>query len=764
MASSPLLQSRALGPGQLVTIAALALALALLPPRGSGAAGPGAAWLALVTTLALATGALAGGARLAAIDGGALRAPNGARAELRGDVASVPRRDDGKVDVEVAAQAGRVLVSAPEPVPELRVGDEVEAAGVMAEPEDWQLPWLRRRGIAMVLRAGAIDPTGGRRGGVQGRLDSVRNRAEAALEKGMPELEAALARGFVLGQDDSVDPGTRTDFKRSGLAHILAVSGQNVVLLCILAWPLLALVGLTLRARLICLIVLVALYVPLAGAAPSIQRAGVMGIAGIAAALAGRPAVRWYVVLVAATATLAVNPRTSGDIGWQLSFAAVIGIILWTARLTPLLAGSSRRGSPRHAVAEGAAVTIAATVATAPLMAAHFDSFSLASLPANLLALPAVAPAMWLGMLSAIAGQVPGLPVEPLNAVNALLVGYVAQVAHWLAAPGWALVGVRLNGPGAVAAAYALLAATMALLLGWGERRRGMSVLKAEMGSPELAPGARRRRAGLAIGGIAVLLATIALVALRGRDPAGSGAAGLRVEVIDVGQGDSILLDPPKGEPVLIDAGPEDAAVAEHLRSEGVGSLAAAIATHDQSDHAGGIPGVLATLNVERFGYAMAGDALRGAAAAAGSEPLPLAEGDELRSGALHLEVLWPPRELLGSGGDPNETSLVLLAEWRHFSMLLTGDAESDAVPYDPGPVDVLKLAHHGSEDAGLSSLLEGTVPKLAVISVGEGNSYGHPTAEALGELRGHGVPAMRTDLDGDIEIRVSSRGWGVTG
>ncbi len=135
-----------------------------------------------------------------------------------------------------------------------------------------------------------------------------------------------------------------------------------------------------------------------------------MGAAGLLAALAERPASRWYALLLAAGLTLALNPRAAGDVGWQLSFAAVAGILLWTGRLAALVAGDAASGLARRAVAEGVAVTVAATLATAPLMAHHFDSLSLAALPANLLALPAVAPAMWLGMLSATAAQLPARP------------------------------------------------------------------------------------------------------------------------------------------------------------------------------------------------------------------------------------------------------------------------------------------------------------------------------------------------------------------
>ena len=186
----------------------------------------------------------------------------------------------------------------------------------------------------------------GRRGGFSGWIDGIRERAEEALGRGMPEREAALARGFVLGEDDRIDHETRDDFQRSNLTHLLAVSGENVILLCVLAWPLLALFGLPLRARLIGALCLVAIYVPVTGAGPSIQRAGVMGAAGLIAALADRPRSRWYAVLLAAAITLAVNPRADGDVGWQLSFAAVIGIMLWARRLARLLSGPGTADPP----------------------------------------------------------------------------------------------------------------------------------------------------------------------------------------------------------------------------------------------------------------------------------------------------------------------------------------------------------------------------------------------------------------------------------
>ena len=725
-----------------------AIALVALRPRKADAMGWWA-WLVVIALVACLTGLLVGGARLEAIDRGALHAHPGERVRVDGFVAGVPRRNGSEIGMRVDSPEGRVLVVAPEPLGDLPVGSEIGAEGTLETPEPWRAAYLRRQGIAMTLRTDRIESRPGRRGGLTGWIDQVRERAEQALGHGMPEREAALARGFVLGEDDRIDQRTREDFQRSNLTHLLAVSGENVILLCVLAWPLLALLGLTLRARLVGALCLIAIYVPVTGAGPSIQRAGVMGAAGLIAALADRPRSRWYAVLLAAAITLAINPRADGDVGWQLSFAAVIGIMLWARRLAAAIGGGTDRSSARRALAEAVAVTASATVATAPLMAEAFDQFSPAALPANVLAAPAVAPAMWLGMLTGIGGQLPLLPVEPLNWIDSLCLAYIAQIAHWLAAPKWALLTVHLRTIWSVAGAYAVLLVTMELLLSWLRRRDGRGFTIGVLAWPSVV--------------VAAAVAVILLWPFGSHGLPSPPARDLVVRVLDVGQGDSILLQPPGAEPVLVDTGPPDDGMADRLHELGIDRLAAIVISHDQSDHAGDLGELLGAVHVERVVYGAADVRLHRAALAADAEPYRLSEGRELDSGGLHLRVLWPPRELLGtSGEDPNLLCLVLVARWRHFSMLLTGDAEAESVPMDPGPIDVLKVAHHGSEDAGLGELLDRSVPKLAVISVGAGNSYGHPTEAILSTLREHDVPTMRTDRQGEIDIEVNGSRWTV--
>lgn len=638
------------------------------------------------------------------------------------------------------------------------------------------------------------------------RAGEIRERAMTGLGEGVPPREAALARGFVLGEDDELDPATKEDFVRAGLSHLTAVSGENITLLALLAMPVLAAFGIALRERLVWVIGLIAVYVPLAGSSPSIQRAGVMGIVGLVATLTGRRASRLYALGLALVVTLAINPGVAGDVGWQLSFAAVLGILLLAtpirelllARLTP----GGRRSAPgealrrsrsasahrsvgpwRRALAEGVAVTVAATLATAPLIAFVFEEISLTSLVANVLALPAVAPAMWLGMVSAALSQVPGIPLAPLNGLDALLLAYIAQIAAWCGRPSWAVVHVHI-GLAATLAAYAAMAAAIVLGAQLTRARRLAAARAAPSAAVDLTGAAggsgrprsgERRKGRPRIGGwrglvlflLLALCAAVTAVVLR---PRGSGAPaqpppGLRIEVLDVGQGDAILLQPRRAPAVLVDGGPPGDELIAKLHAEGVSRLGAAVVTHDQSDHAAGIAEALGRLPISRLAYGRLDRRFLAVARTDGARSQRVAAGTTLRSGSLRLEVIWPPPILLAEdppGTDPNLLALVIRARWHRFTMLLTADAEAESTPLDPGPIDVLKVAHHGSDDAGLGPLLDRIRPRLAVISVGADNPYGHPTPGTLATLAAHGVPTLRTDRDGTVEIEVRRRSFSV--
>jgi competence protein ComEC len=657
---------------------------------------------------------------------------------------------------------------------------------------------LRRRGIAAELYLDDAEATGRRRGGLAGLLDRMRTRAEGAVDAGLPSREAALARGMTLGQDEEIDEPLREDFRASGLAHLLAVSGQNVMLLVALALPALTLAGLGPRGRAVALVGLIAVYVPLAGAGPSLQRAGLMGAAGIAAMLASRPASRWYALMLAAAATLALNPRACGDPGWQLSFAAVAGILTMGPPLRRTLtqgatelsqtparipAGGRDAARPPRAwpggladgaasigrfllrgLADGAAITIAATVATAPLLAHHFGSVPLAGLPANLLALPAVAPAMWLGLVKAALGQATalGAPAGPaaiflseaLGSATGPLVAYIAGLAERFADLPGGQVSLPFESPAAVVAAYLALAG---LVLGLGSATRQLSPRASEAaGRWRRLPRSRR---GAILAALAALLALGTVRALAPPLP----PERLTVRFLDVGQGDATLIQHPDGTAVLFDGGPPEAGVARLLRRAGVRRLALVVATHASRDHHGGLSEVLRRYPVDvlldggdgtrdrSFRALLAEAADHGVRRLRATAPLTLA------AGALTVRILAPkPRPPGPPPEDPNPRAVVAVVSTGGFDLFLSADAESESLlPLDLPDVEAMKVPHHGSSDPGLPAVLERLQPELAAIEVGP-NTYGHPTPETLATLAQAGIPTYRTDRHGTVSLGIA--------
>lgn len=695
-------------------------------------------------------GLLIGQLRADSIAAGALRAPAGQSARAVGTITAWTKESDGSLLICLATGRGRIAVSASGRI-EPDVGRVLVAEGRTEQVPEWRSDWFERRGIAIVLAARRAIVTEQTRGGVFGAVDSIRRRAESALSTAMRPTEAALARGFVLGQDQEIPLQTEMEFRRSGLTHLLAVSGQNVVLLSVLAWPFLALMGLRLRERLLLTAGLIVIYVLVTGAGPSIQRAGVMGLAAIGAGLNGRPSLRLHALLLAAALTLAMNPFSASDPGWLLSFSATAGIMLWARPLADTFGPGRDRGPLRGALVEAAAVTAAATLATAPVGAAIFGTVSLTALPANLLVAPAVAPAMWLGMLAAAIGQLSILPVAPLNWLDARCLGFIEEIAHLFGSGESTMLEIEPLAPVLVPVSWALIALAIKAVGVSSRRRRGQGLSQTP-----------RRWLGLCAASAVLIASAVFALNLFPGQIAPESAGQFTLCALDVGQGDSILLDPPGEGAALVDTGPPGSDVASMLRTRGVSHLTSLVITHDQSDHNGGTPTLLRSIPVASLFYTRLEPGLLDLASTSGTALRRISEGDEVRvGGGLKLSVLWPPETLTeAGGGDPNGRSLVLLATWRHFTALLTADAESEATPVEPGVIDLLKVAHHGSVDQGLDGLLEHSVPKLALISVGEENTYGHPTPQTLSSLTSHQVTFLRTDRDGSVGAEVGAQGW----
>jgi competence protein ComEC len=233
------------------------------------------------------------------------------------------------------------------------------------------------------------------------------------------------------------------------------------------------------------------------------------------------------------------------------------------------------------------------------------------------------------------------------------------------------------------------------------------------------------------------------------------------VSFLDVGQGDATLLQL-DGTAVLVDTGPPDGPILARLRQAHVKRLDALVLTHAQADHEGAAPEVMRAYPTRLVIDGGAGwpsrvqRALPSVAAAVRARELVPRAPESVRLGAIRLRILWPPPPDGPLTGDPNERAVVARAEVGSFSLLLTADAESDVTaPLGLAPVTALKVAHHGSADAGLPALLARLHPRIAAIEVGRHNTYGHPAPSTLAALRRAVPTVVRTDRDGTVRLHV---------
>jgi competence protein ComEC len=596
--------------------------------------------------------------------------------------------------------------------------------------------WLARRGVHAVLRGGDELRVVGRRGGLAGVGDRLRRHLERSIAPGLEGDRRAVVAGIVLGADEGLREELRDDFRASGLYHLLAVSGGNVAVLVFgvlgAAW----LLGVPRLAAEVAVLVAIAGYVLAVGWQPSVVRAGVAGGLASLAWLASRPRDRWHFLVLGAVVLLAWLPATAIEPGFQLSFVAVAAIFVAVPRLERVLEGYP---VPRR-LGTALAVAAACGAATAPIAWVHFGAVPLYTVPANLLGAPAAAPILVLGLLAG--GLQPHLPTAAL--ALAWLNGWLAAYLAWCAR---AIAGLPFANLTSGRGLAVLVAGAVALVV--------LTRLPA-----------RLRVAALAAAGALALLAAGVVV---GRPAALPPPTGLRALFLDVGQGDAVLLQVPEGN-VLVDQGPPEGRVARQLRALGVRQLAALVLTHPQRDHVGGAADVLARLRVDTVldpALPSDSDDQRAALAAARERRIPVLlarAGAVYRVGALTLRVLWPV-ETGPPDADPNDYATVLLASYGATDVLLPADAESNvtsrlALP----PVEVLKVAHHGSADDGLDDQLRSLRPRVAVISVGRGNDYGHPRSATLTALRSvAGLRLFRTDEDGRVTLESDGRTISVT-
>jgi competence protein ComEC len=595
--------------------------------------------------------------------------------------------------------------------------------------------WLARQGVHVVLRGGAWRQIG-RRGGIAGVGDGLRDRIERAVGRGAGGVRRALVLGVVLGEDEGLPDRVREDFRASGLAHLLAVSGQNVAFIAFGIYGLAWLLRVPRIARELLTIGAIAAYVLAVGWQPSVVRAGVAGVLASLAWLAARPRDRWHFLALGALVLLAWTPASLLEPGFQLSFAAVAGIFLGIPRLRTRLEGYPL---PPAAV-DVLGVAIVCGLVTAPIVLVHFGQAPVYTVLANAVAFPAMPLVLGLGLLAAAVDPIAPDAAAALAWLAGLAAAWLELVARLVAALPGAQIGART--------AFIVAALAVAAWIGIRSLRTHL--------------GPRRGAVLLAASGCALVLA-VGWWSVRPA-PAWDRPAGLRVTFLDVGQGDSVLLETPSAR-ILVDQGPPEANVAGQLAGMGVRSLSAIVLTHPQRDHVGGAADVIRQLRVGTVldpSLAATGPEREEAIAAARQRRVPVRvvrAGSEFKASGLVLNVLWPPDPGLESE-DPNLNAVVLVASFGETDVFLPADAESDVTArLHLRAYEVLKVAHHGSADPGLEDELRTLRPQVAVISAGRNNDYGHPRPETLAALAT--VPELavfRTDEHGTVVVESDGR------
>ena len=551
-------------------------------------------------------------------------------------------------------------------------------------------------------------------------------RLRAAFERGWRRLGAerpgvALARTMALGDTAAAPARWARALRRTGLAHLTAVSGFNVALVA--GWA--AIAGALLpRPLRIALAAAAALgYLGLVGPAPSMLRAAAMALVAALALLSRRAPLALQGLALVSTGMVALDPSALDDVGLRLSVAATAGLLI----------GAGGRGAERwtwrQAAARGLAASLAAQAAAAPVSVAAFGQVSALAPLLNLVFAPWAALVLVLGLL---AGALAAAGAAPL-----------AAPALWcLDRATLALEGLARWPPSPWISAPATHSWMCGALVG--------------IGFALPAAGRRGRRAALLL---ALVLAAAAPADRR-------GGAEIEIAVLDVGQGDAILLR--AGDRVaLVDGGGARGrnlatqVLLPALAARGIDRLDLVVLSHFDYDHCAGLIDLASYIRIEELWLP------RGAPPSACSRELvaelaapvrAVAAGERRRLGSLGLEVLHPEP---GSAPQPgNAASLVLRVEAAGHSALLLADLGSEGERrlvrrWGAGlRCDLLKVAHHGSASSSSAELLALARPRLAVVSAGARNAYGHPSPRALARLAGNGARLLRTDRDGGVEVR----------
>ncbi len=663
--------------------------------------------------------------------------------------------------------------------PHLRHGDTLLVSGRVEHPEpigDFDYAaWLASRRISAVMWVQESEFLGATRiAGPIAVLHSARSRLAGALQRSISAPQSALAQALLLGFRGELPGAVKDTFRDAGMSHLLAISGLHVGIVMALS---LAAASAAAGRRTPLAVALAAstvwTYAALSGFDPPVVRASIMGSLALTQILLGRGMRGVTALLLAATVMVGAQPAILGSLSFQLSFTAMAGVLVALPLITVLsgtIGGSlAARGSAMARwfgygltlLIASVVISTLTTMATVPLVAMHFGSIPLMSVPATILAMPAMPLALVGSAATAVIGQL----AAPLAvAVGTLTWGPLA----WLIGVADAMPAVLIPAPWLtppVAIAWYVGLGMLVALLSAPRMRRAATAWRR---GPAWRPGGLARLL-VALGPVVALTVLLFVFQL-----SGSRADGrLHVYVLDIGQGDAILVVTPDGRQMLVDGGPDPTAILAALGSRlpaGDRKLDVVAVTHLDSDHAGGLIGVLDRYDASVvLQSADTPDSVlhphwRSVLYKRGHSVAVVKEGHRIKLGdQAVLEVLYPPVDGLPPGVEKsaNNLSTVMRLTYRDVSFLLTGDVEQDAERFLVGTMgpslksNVLKVGHHGSRSSTSSGFVRSVAPESAVISAGRENRYGHPSPEVIRRLEEEMDPdkVFLTARDGTVEF-----------
>ncbi len=534
---------------------------------------------------------------------------------------------------------------------------------------------------------------------------------------------AELVPGMVLGDTSGESQHLLTAMKRSGLTHLTAVSGENfaiiaLAVLWLLQWPFPR--NLALRNAAVALVL--AGFLILVRPSPSVLRAAVMTGIFLLSRARGKKSHSLNALGLAVAILILLNPFEARSFGFALSVAATAGIIIYAERLEGWLSAKLMSSAISRAIS----IPLAATLLCTPLIVLLSGQISLTSLPANLAASLAVSPITIIGLISALLAPIWAWAAAILFKITLPFAWWITTVATIAANP--PVIAMPKN---IVGAAIPILAGVVIFKKMW---KTGLSAVLAF-----------------------ALLTFFSNVSWPGPD--------WQIVNCDVGQGDGMVIKVDQNSAIVIDVGPDPEQMNSCLKRLGIRRIPLLVLTHFHVDHVTGLPAVLKGRSIGEVWLSHEhepfGEYNQVMAELHGYSITEVSQGESYSVGPnIFVKVLWPlknppPASMSVSGTEINNQSIALIIHDRAFTLFAGGDIETDsqmqiAASGMVAPVDILKVSHHGSRSQYLP-LLDALSPRIAFISVGEGNMYGHPAPSLIQALTSRHIKIFRTDLDGAL-------------